>query len=135
MLENYYDLAKADRFEALFGQLAIGQQPTAGHNQYFIPKWDFSLVDPQGSVAEIKRSIHNHLNGAIEQFMVHYQDFLAYQILLDPQDGLRSLQSVLAAIKGTPYKLYLLIDEYDNFANEVLMAGLLEPIDIPPSAS
>jgi hypothetical protein len=28
---------------------------------------------------------------------------------------------VLAAVQSSPYKLYLLIDEYDNFANEVLM--------------
>lgn len=28
MLENYYDLAKADEFERLFGHLAIGRQPT-----------------------------------------------------------------------------------------------------------
>nr|VFK61513.1 MAG: Predicted AAA-ATPase [Candidatus Kentron sp. TUN]VFK70321.1 MAG: Predicted AAA-ATPase [Candidatus Kentron sp. TUN] len=27
MLENYYDLNKADRFEALFGHLAIGKTP------------------------------------------------------------------------------------------------------------
>ena len=28
MLENYYDLARADEFEQLFGRLAIGQNPT-----------------------------------------------------------------------------------------------------------
>jgi hypothetical protein len=30
---------------------------------------------------------------------------------------------VLSAVKATPYRLYLLIDEYDNFANEILMGG------------
>ncbi|WP_176722446.1 AAA family ATPase, partial [Candidatus Thiosymbion oneisti] len=29
MLENYYDLNQADRFEQLFGGLAIGKNPTA----------------------------------------------------------------------------------------------------------
>ncbi len=28
----------------------------------------------------------------------------------------------MTAVSQTPHKLYLLIDEYDNFANEVLMA-------------
>ncbi|HEW97948.1 MAG: hypothetical protein DRR16_16610 [Candidatus Parabeggiatoa sp. nov. 3] len=34
MLENYYDVAKASEFERLFGELAIGQNPTPKHNQY-----------------------------------------------------------------------------------------------------
>jgi len=50
-LENYYDLAKADQFEQLFGHLKIGQAPTARHNSYFIMKWNFSLVDPMGAAA------------------------------------------------------------------------------------
>ena len=36
MLANYYDLNQADRFEQLFGDLAIGRNPTAGHNRYFV---------------------------------------------------------------------------------------------------
>ena len=35
-LENYYDLAKVDQFEQLFGHLKIGQAPTPRHNSYFI---------------------------------------------------------------------------------------------------
>jgi len=38
MLENYYDLAKADEFDRLFGHLAIGKKPTERHNQYFVMK-------------------------------------------------------------------------------------------------
>ncbi len=56
MLENYYDLNKADRFESLFGSLAIGRNPTAGHNRYFVLKWDFSEVSPLGDGEEIKRN-------------------------------------------------------------------------------
>jgi len=36
MLENYYDVAKADEFDKLFGNLAIGKNPTPKHNQYLI---------------------------------------------------------------------------------------------------
>ncbi|MBK9234470.1 MAG: AAA family ATPase, partial [Anaerolineae bacterium] len=41
-LENYYDVAKAGEFAQLFGDLAIGRNPTPGHNSYFILRWDFS---------------------------------------------------------------------------------------------
>jgi hypothetical protein len=123
MLENYYDVAKAKQFELLFGHLAIGKTPTSKHNQYFVMNWDFSTVDSTGSAEDIRQRLHNHINGCIEHFIVCYKDFLEHDIQLCPTDALYSLQSVFAAIKGTPYKLYLLIDEYDNFANEVMMAG------------
>jgi len=122
-LENYYDVAKADEFDKLFGQLNIGQNPTTKHNQYFILNWDFSAIDPSGEPDEIRQRMHNHINGSLEQFISHYKDFLDYDIRLHPTDALRSLQSIFAAVKGTPYKIYLLIDEYDNFANEVMTAG------------
>jgi hypothetical protein len=129
MLENYYDVAKAGEFEKLFGHLAIGSQPTPKHNQYWVMKWDFSAVSSQGEVREIQQSLYDHLNGCIEQFVAHYRHLLDYEIILDPHNAIRSFQSVLAAVSQTPYRLYLLIDEYDKFANEVLMAS---PV---PSAS
>ncbi len=123
MLENYYDVAKADEFEKLFGHLAIGNNPTPKRNQYFVLKLDFSSVSPEGGAREIQQKMYNHINGCIEQFIGHYKDLLDYDFFVDPNDAVRSLHSVLAAIETTPYKLYLLIDEYDNFANEVLMGG------------
>jgi len=123
MLENYYDLAKADEFEALFGHLKIGRNPTPKRNRYFVMKWDFSCVETTGSVGEIRQSLHNHIFSCIENFVSRYQDRLSHKIRIDEHDALRSFSSLLTAVQQTSYKLYLLIDEYDNFANEVLMGG------------
>jgi len=123
MLENYYDVAKTDEFEKLFGHLAIGVNPTPKHNQYFVMKWDFSAVSPHGEVHEIRQALHRYLNRRIQDFAEYYQPLLHSQIPLEPQDATISFYALLAAVRQTPYKLYLLIDEYDNFANEVLMSG------------
>ncbi len=123
MLENYYDIAKADDFERLFGHLAVGQQPTPRHNQYFVMKWNFSTIVTHGTVTEIRQALYDHLNGCMEEFKARYRDALDYEIKLDEDNALRSLQSLLVAVRMSRHKLYLLIDEYDNFANEVLMAG------------
>ncbi|MDM8529687.1 AAA family ATPase [Anaerolineales bacterium HSG25] len=123
VLENYYDIRKADEFERLFGHLAIGQNPTPLHNQYLVLKWNFSGVDSSGDERDLHRALHNQLNGSIEIFMARYRNILDYEITLDPHDALRSLKSLLAAAQVANKKLYLLIDEYDNFANEVLMGG------------
>lgn len=78
MLENYYDVNKANEFEHLFGHLAIGQNPTPLHNQYLILKWNFSVVDPQGDVKGIRQVLHNHLNDSIRAFAQQYHNLLSY---------------------------------------------------------
>ena len=122
-LENYYDVAKADEFERLFGHLAIGAQPTPLHNQYFILKWDFSMVDPQGDAAQIRGALHRYVNRRIQDFAITYRHLLPLDIPIEPVDALISFLALLAAVRETPYRLYLLVDEYDNFANEVLLAS------------
>ncbi len=123
MLENYYDVAKAEEFDKLFGHLAIGKQPTPKHNQYFVMKWDFSMIRATGEVASIQQALYNHINGCIEHFSQFYRDQLKTPIVCDPNDAVYSLQSLLTAVSQTPYRLYLLIDEYDNFANELMMGN------------
>lgn len=122
MLENYYDLRKADKFEALFGKLKVGRNPTPRHNQYFVMRWDFSMVDGQGTVAEIKQALHNQINASIWGMGLRYPDTFE-QLVIDAEDSIASLRSLVEIINQTPYKLYLMIDEYDNFANEVMIAN------------
>jgi len=122
MLENYYDVARADEFDRIFGHLAIGKNPTKRHSQYFVLKWDFSAVSPQGESRDIERNLHRYLNKRIEKFAVYYQDRLPLAIRTEPDDAMASFQSLLTAILNTPHKLCLLIDEYDNFANQLIVA-------------
>ncbi|MDG4549429.1 MAG: AAA family ATPase [Candidatus Contendobacter sp.] len=122
-LENYYDLARAADFERLFSGLKIGQNPTPLHNQYFVMRWDFSMVAPRGD-ADAIAALYDHLNGAIKAFIGRYQRYLPDDAIVLRDNALRSWQELLAAISQTPHKLYLLIDEYDNFANDVMASPL-----------
>jgi hypothetical protein len=119
MLEHYYDLNRADQFATLFGSLAIGQNPTPLRNQYFVMKWDFSLVKAQGEVKDIEAALHRHINLCIRRCAGRYQ----LNVDLREEDAIYSFGSLLNSIQSSGHRLYLLIDEYDNFANEVLMAG------------
>ena len=130
MLENYYDLAKKEKFQDLFGHLLIGKNPTPLHNKYFILKWDFSCVDPSGSAENIKKTFHNHINACIRSFRINYEDYLHRKIEIDSDDAVSSIKSLLDVVRKTPYPVYLLIDEYDNFANEVMMGVRREKKDI-----
>jgi len=57
----------------------------------------------------------------IGDFSSYYRTTLSEPIKIDSQNALASSQSLLNAVRQAGHTLYLLIDEYDNFANELMM--------------
>jgi hypothetical protein len=123
MLENYYDVAKKDEFEAIFGGLKIGRNSTESRNSYFILKFDFSCVDSTESAEDVKGALFDHINAGIEGFynFYRYKGYELPKIKINYNKALYSINSLVSAVRMTPYPIYLLIDEYDNFANTVMM--------------
>ena len=123
MLENYYDVAKADEFDDIFGSLKIAENPTELRNSYYILRWDFSCVDTTGNAQDIKKSLYNHINVRIDGFIKYYnhKGYNLPSVTIKDDDALSSIESLLSSTRMTPYPVYLLIDEYDNFANTVMM--------------
>lgn len=119
-LMTYYDIAKADDFDQLFGHLAIGQAPTPLHNQYLVMRWDFSKIEVNGTIDDIQSSLGRHINSRIRRFYATYQSQLSLPIHIH-EDAFTSFESLMTSVDLSGHKLYLFIDEYDNFANEVLM--------------
>ena len=65
----------------------------------------------------------SNINGCIEEFYTFYK-YKGYelpQIKVNFDDAIYSLKSLVSSVRLTPYPVYLLIDEYDNFANTVMM--------------
>ena len=120
-LAHYYDVNRADEFEKLFGALSAGSDPTPLRNRYFILPWDFSMIAVSGAAEEIKKSLYAHINRQIEDFYNDYNAFLPRKGKVE-EDAIISLSALFSAVSKTPYRIYLLIDEYDNFANDVLMS-------------
>ncbi|MEZ4861113.1 MAG: AAA family ATPase [Caldilineaceae bacterium] len=120
-LMNYYDVAKADAFARLFGPLAIGKNPTPLHNHYLVMRWDFSTVMSHGPIEQIERALHNQINVNCQNFQRTYASYLNDKIDVYRDDALATFSSLLNVVQISGHKLYLFIDEYDNFANEVLM--------------
>ncbi len=121
MLANYYDIALKDEFGKIFSHLKIGQNPTELCNSFFILEWDFSCVDPMGDANDIKKALDDHINSCIERFIVYYREYLKFKISIDPENAINSINSLITATEAQGCPVYLLIDEYDNFANEVMM--------------
>jgi len=126
MLENYYDVAKKEQFDAMFGHLKIGQNPTPLRNSYFILKWDFSCVDASGTLEDIRQSLYNNINECIRKFILYYKNYAIPEITINNNDALSSIMSLTSAIQTMTLPIYLLIDEYDNFANEIMMSSSMK---------
>ncbi len=130
VLANYYDLRTASEHDVLFGDLAMGR-PTDLAHRYFVMRWDFSKIDPDPPRWGVNARIDSHrerignelrgyLNTMIEVFQRYYREHLP-EVLELGEDPFHNFERLLSVIHETPYSLYLLIDEYDNFANEVLV--------------
>jgi hypothetical protein len=117
-LKNYYNIAKADSFEKLFSGTWIYDNPTELHNQYFVLKWDFSCVDCSGK--NVEESLYEHINNCIQSFASDYEDMLPSSIKIHPEQAMTSFFNLLSVVRKTGHQLYLFIDEYDNFANEMI---------------
>jgi len=127
MLEHYYDIKRKDDFEVLFGNLDIAKNPTEERNQYLILTFDFSDILTDHGFEELHKSFANSVYLSIDSFLRRYADILDISYNNDlirysewPSENIKQLFSLL---KHQPYKVYLLIDEYDNFANELIASG------------
>ncbi len=119
-LATYYDLRCADEYDALFGGLDVGHTPTPERGSYFVLLWNFSEVSARGSVDEIARRLHDYVNQQLEDFLLSYESHLTGPVKIEA-DATGTLRHVLTRIRQTPYRLCLLIDEYDNFVNEIMV--------------
>ncbi len=120
-LEYYYDINQAEHFDALFGDTYIGQHPTEEHNTYLILAFNFAMVNPDPR--KVRHSFASYGKDVIENFLMRYQRFFdnaTKQHILEAEDAVAQMRRLFAHVNQQGLKLYLLIDEYDNFANTIL---------------
>ncbi|MCP5054357.1 MAG: AAA family ATPase, partial [bacterium] len=123
-LEYYYDINEADDFDRLFGHTDIGKNPTPLHNRFMILSLDFSIIDPSGDIEDIRGRFNAHCNTALQLVLDRYRKYFKdFDKFNRDQDASVNLELLLGQIKGFDLpKLYVIIDEYDNFANQLITA-------------
>ncbi|MEN9354498.1 MAG: hypothetical protein RL318_1823 [Fibrobacterota bacterium] len=124
-LECYYDILRKEKFEALFGELAIGKNPTGLQNSFMVLRLNFSLVQVSADMSVLERNFTNLCNRALEAFAVHYAAFLGAVSIEEHLPVSENLDRLLLAQKSRKDcpALYLIIDEYDNFSNQYVTTG------------
>ncbi len=123
MLEAYYSIDYADRFKELFGELYIGQHPTKRHNSYMVLRFNFSEVSSK--LETVERSFSEYCCMVMKNFILKYEHLLGSGVWKIVNPGETNPEQMLAALKEYVSRtdcprIYLLIDEYDNFTNTIL---------------
>lgn len=118
VIENYYDIRKKDKFELLYGDTYIGKHPTKLKNRYHILRFNFSGIDTDNEDTTIK----GFKNKTIESIKVFINQYHIDFFINEAQEAEEILNSVLTAfrLQKPEEKIYVIIDEYDHFANELL---------------
>lgn len=128
MLEHYYDLGRKDQFDALFQGLWIHEHPTPERNRYLVLSLDLSTLDTPRDPDTLSHNLCEALKGSLRTFFMRYRERIPELAAMADRlesyrDAVALMANVLGIIAGTEYKLYLLIDEYDRFANRLLASG------------
>lgn len=112
-LQYYYDELEVEHFDELFGDLVIGRNRTGQENSYKVILFEFSKIETDNFETlsrDFIKTVHRTLNDFLDKydFAGHIDEAPAHNMMVD----------FFSIIKET--KIYLLIDEYDHFANSIL---------------
>ena len=120
MMESYYDLNAKKDFKKLFGGLWLGDHPTGNANRFMVLKLDFSKVGGTGE--SLERAFEEHIGKRLDDMVSRYPacfdaEFRA-TFMGQPASG--KLADVVNKSRRAGIPLYLIIDEYDNFTNQMI---------------
>ena len=123
MMESYYDLNRKKDFKKLFGDLWIGKHPTENANRFMTLKLDFSKVGGTGK--ELERAFEAHIGKMLDDMVLRYPSCFdaEFRAAFAGQSASDKLVDVLNKSRREGIPLYLIIDEYDNFTNQMIRAS------------
>jgi len=125
LMENYYDTNGKDKFEELFKGTYIYDNPTEERSKYLILSFNFSGVS--SDVKEVENSFNNTIKIGSLKFLRKYREYIEdynkkYEKLETIEKASEILKYFIDFVEGKE-KIYLLIDEYDNFTNTIISSS------------
>jgi hypothetical protein len=114
VLDAYYNSLYKDIFDEIFGDTFIATHKTKEASSYAVLKFNFSDVSILDNVEDsFKHSLYIKTSNFIEMYNI------PIKINENPNENLKNILGYFE--KYSDKKLYILIDEYDHFANRLLI--------------
>ncbi|MDD5391702.1 MAG: AAA family ATPase [Thiothrix sp.] len=117
-LWHYYDVQHRDDFDALFGNLHIGQHPTPLKNSYPVLFMEFSGIatdSPESIYHSFSHKVGLALQRTLEKYAYPPAAITSISQVSAPHEKMETFFNIVDG-----QKILLLIDEYDHFANAIL---------------
>lgn len=123
ILHHYYDHNEAEQFDQLFSHTWIGQHPTGHQNRFMILSLNFSVIELAADIHQIERHFRQYCNHQLDGLRAFYPAYLAGMPIIDIDSPVAvNLAILLGYIRQHRLPpIYLIIDEYDNFANQLVV--------------
>ncbi len=121
VLDHYYDRAKAASFDAVFAGTDIGRCPTADHSRYVVLRLNFSAF--KNALATLEEYFEEYCQLQLRAALERNPDLFpeaALRRIRAPKSINGQLNELFIHAADHDVPLYVLVDEYDNFANTVL---------------
>ncbi len=121
MLESYYDRTEAGDFAAVFAGTDIGANPTPNRSRYVVLRFNFSAFND--ALETLEREFEEYCTMRLTDALENNPDLFpgsALERILAPSSVNGRLNALFLHAGRSGIPLYVLIDEYDNFANTIL---------------
>ena len=121
ILQCYYDIDYAGRFEEFFGGLDIGREPTAERGKYLFIDFNFTGVEKR--IDRVQDSFNEYCSERLDVFVERQAGRLpegTTAAVLAKRTCHEKFNTLTMRLKGSGLALYITIDEYDNFTNTIL---------------
>ncbi len=121
LLDNYYERNRADAFEAVFGGTDLGRHPTENRHRYVVLRFNFSAF--KNALETLEYHFEEYCQLIVRHALERNADLFpeaARQHIRSPSSVNGQLNELFLYAGDHGIPLYVLIDEYDNFANTVL---------------
>ncbi|CAK0775766.1 AAA-ATPase-like domain-containing protein [Gammaproteobacteria bacterium] len=122
VMECYYDRRWEPHFDELFHDTWIHTHTTPEKHRYLVLRFDFSAVDSDSR--RLETSFETYTRIELESFVQRYQQWIPEsqgQIILNEQTTATRIEQIIRTTDRLGLPFYLFIDEYDNFANNLLV--------------
>ena len=121
MLESYYDINQKDNFQELFKGLYVADHPTKEQGEFQVLHLDFSMVG--SDLENLYENFNRYCCNVMDSFIDNYKNYYSPRVVEwvhGEKTAASKLNIVRMEAKKAGNKLYLIVDEYDNFTNNVL---------------
>ena len=110
MMYYYYDINSKDKFDTLFKDTYVYDNPTPNKNNYYVLKFDFSGMDDDiNNIESIRSEFINKIYNGINNFTSHYNLEYNVDISLTPASIINNFLTYFNSLKLNK-KLYIIID-------------------------